>query len=72
MIASWLKPDDVETHENLGLLFLRRGQPDEALMQFEETLRLRPDADPITPSASHNSRKGRPGQPPFIMKPPSN
>ena len=44
MTVSWLKPDDAEAHENLGMLFLRRGQPMDALKQFEDTLRLRPDA----------------------------
>ncbi len=44
LIATWLKPGDVEMHENLGMLFLRRDQPREALMQFEAAFRLRPDA----------------------------
>jgi tetratricopeptide (TPR) repeat protein len=44
MIVSWLKPDDAGAHENLGMFCLRHGQPDDALGQFEETLRLRPDA----------------------------
>jgi Flp pilus assembly protein TadD len=43
-IVSWLKPDDAQAHENLGIFSLRHGQPGDALKQFEETLRLRPDA----------------------------
>jgi tetratricopeptide (TPR) repeat protein len=43
-IVSWLKPEDPGAHEELGLFSLRHGWPLDAVEQFEETLRLRPDA----------------------------
>jgi len=43
-IATWLKPEDAAMHEDLGEFCINHGWPAEALTQFEETFRLRPDA----------------------------
>jgi tetratricopeptide (TPR) repeat protein len=42
--ALCLRPDDAETHNNLGVAFSQmRGRLKDAIAQFEETLRLKPD-----------------------------
>jgi len=39
-----LQPEDAAAHEHLGMLYLGEGQLNDAAKQFEETWRLRPDA----------------------------
>jgi Flp pilus assembly protein TadD len=41
-----LKPDSVEAHNQLGLIQAQQGKLAEAISQFQEALRLRPN-DPL-------------------------
>jgi len=38
-----VRPDFVQTYNNLGLYLVRVGKPDEALNQFTEALRINPN-----------------------------
>jgi tetratricopeptide (TPR) repeat protein len=38
-----IDPNDVDTHDNLGLAFLQMRKANEAMVQFREALRLKPD-----------------------------
>jgi tetratricopeptide (TPR) repeat protein len=38
-----LAPDSIEAHYNLGLVYTDKGLRNKAIMEFEETLKIRPD-----------------------------
>ena len=37
------EPDDAQAHKHLGLAFGQKGQTGEAIQQFQEALKIRPD-----------------------------
>ena len=43
-VAARLEPANADAHESLGLLCAQHGKLEEAVHQFQEQLRLRPDA----------------------------
>jgi tetratricopeptide (TPR) repeat protein len=55
-----LKPDDAETHANLGNVLLLAGQTKEAIGQYEEALRLKPDDAAIRENLAMARRAVRP------------
>ena len=51
----WLDPKPATAYNNLGLVHLRQGQISQAIVQFNEALRIQPDE----PSAAENLRSAR-------------
>jgi Flp pilus assembly protein TadD len=54
-----LKPDDAETHANLGNVLLMTSRTAEAIGQYEEALRLKPDDAAIRENLAMARRAGR-------------
>jgi tetratricopeptide (TPR) repeat protein len=62
-IAVQLRPDLADAHRNLGLALANLGRFDEALREFREVLRLKPDDANVRRAVEELQKRGRSGGP---------